>query len=91
MGKTVGYDLATFTPRELKRIRARIERTLSAANGVAGKGWVSAVVWSREYAEDKPSNNGLVIRQTQQGMDAVVFRLVDGGVKFLGKVRVILP
>lgn len=74
-----------MTPKE-RKMRKRVENTIDHANIISGKGDVVKVVWKVPY-----TGQGIAVRQMQYGMDAVNFHLTDGGVKFLGKIRIILP
>ena len=72
------------------RYRNRIIATLVNANHIDGKGDILQVTWGGKYAGTDMSSIGMAVRLYQYGMDAVEFRIMDGAVKFLGKVRVIL-
>jgi len=71
------------------KLRARIKRTLIAANSIDGRGRVVAVVFRRHSA----NYIGVAVRELQYGMDCIEFALYSDtlSLRFLQKQRVILP
>ncbi len=69
------------------KLRARIKRTIIAANGVDGRGNIIKIVW-----HPTTGKSGIAVRHDSMGLlDAIQFTVLSRGVHVLGKARVLVP